>query len=261
MGKLVKSLKILGIWMVSDFLVIWCPSEASPTLMTPSHPYPLGKPDCSKVSGERDLQPRNPLKGEHHGLCIRPSAYIPNLRGQAYRVSRPKKGSSARALMSAWEASQSTFSRAAGCRWALYPTQDGAVTLLSKVGCLRAGVGEPGQGAWRAGSSQPGAHLWRTPWGWEQNVDLRQKLGSALCLHHLPPRPFMPPSRHTWNGSVWKEAVQRLPAHHRFPTLTCTRLCSGSWRTCSWSCRIGGRPPSKACMAPSMEEGVQGGLG
>lgn len=44
-------------------------------------------------------------------------------------------------------------------------------------------------------------------------------------------------------------------------TPTCRRLWSGSWWTSSRSCRIGGHPPSKACMAPSMEEGVQGGLG
>lgn len=44
--------------------MIWGPTEALATKVTTSHPYPVGEADCSKVSGQKDLQPRNPLKGK-----------------------------------------------------------------------------------------------------------------------------------------------------------------------------------------------------
>lgn len=140
-------------------------------------------------------------KKGNHGLCIRPSTHIPHSRAQARRACRPKKGGGVRALGLAWEGSQSTFSGAVGYRGTVpcTPGRMGQRCPGSAV-LVRAGPGEPGQGAWRAGSSQPEARLWRTPWGWEHNVELRQKQG-ALCLHHPHPRPFMPPPRPTSSPS------------------------------------------------------------
>lgn len=88
-------------------------------------------------------------------------------------------------------------------------------------------------------------------------------LGKSLAL--LSATPTIPGHSRLHLGPTgmegWKEAVQELPPHHPLPEPTCRRLCSGSWWGSSWSCRTEGHPPSKACMALSMEGGVQDGLG
>lgn len=190
--------------MVSDLLqVIWGPSETSATQVTPSHACPVGDPNERFQSLWRKGPPtKKPLEGKPWALQSgpQPTSLAPGERHTGYaELQRQWRGSTGLA----WEGSQSPFSGAVGHGRGPVPGRVGQLSVLSEVCCCsqsrgwRARTGSMKNRELPSGGSSAEDTLGR----WEQSVDLRQKPGSALCLHPHP-RPFMPPWGPLWHGRM-----------------------------------------------------------
>lgn len=149
-----------------------------------------------------------------------------DLLGRLIKLSRPVKGSGARALGPAWEVSWSLSSGAP-----MRPSIPGRVGQLAVIQGLPSQL-EQGLKSQDREHGQQGAPLQepvcRGRLGrLEQSVGLRQKPSSALCYPHHP-RPIMPPTKPSWHGRVGGGSAKAAGS----PSLcapTCRRRCSESW--------------------------------